>query len=110
MEGSMGQVSRGDQGVAPVASVVSVHAAEAVADGLAGRTPRGGLQAAEFEGAGLGSLGIDCRDMVYVDAETRIVLLRVSWANNREARLQVRFYRQAYKDVVARRAAMRLVS
>lgn len=102
----MGQASRGKL---DTATAVGRPAALELAEGLAERTPRGGLQAAEFEATGLGALGVDCRDMVYVDATTRIVLLRVAWTNNREARLQVKFYRQAYRDVVARRAALRLV-
>ncbi len=102
----MGQSSRVMHGAAPV---VGRPAALEIAEGFAERTPRGGLQAAEFEARGLGALGVDCRDMVYIDATTRIVLLRVAWTNNREARLQVRFYRQAHKDVLARRAALRLV-
>jgi hypothetical protein len=80
-----------------------------VAEQVMARVPRSGLQAAEFEAKGLGALHIDCRDIVYTDALTRSALLRITWSSNREARAQMRVYRQAHAQVMARRASLRVV-
>ena len=73
-------------------------------------TPRGGLQAAEFEDKGLGCLRADGRDVIYTDASSGAELLRASFASGREAKMQLAFYRSTYAEVEARRAAFRNVA
>lgn len=73
-------------------------------------TPRSFLKAAEFEDRDFGTLKVDGRDILYTDHHTGAVLLRTTWASIREAKLQLQFYRDTYKDVKDRRAAFRLVN
>jgi len=76
---------------------------------VANLTPRGGLQAAEFEDKRLGFLSVEGSRVLYTDASLGIALLSTEFASNREAALQLRFYRSTYRDVKARRAAFKVV-
>ncbi|WP_336487041.1 hypothetical protein [Methylobacterium nigriterrae] len=78
-------------------------------DRIAALTPRGGLQAAEFEDRRLGYLSVDGATVSYTDASLGAVLLSTEFASGREAALQMTFYRSTYQDVKARRAAFRAV-
>lgn len=74
------------------------------------QTPRGGLQAAEYEGAGKGELRVDGKSVVYHDYLTEGDLLTLTYASRREAGLQLKFFRQTYDEVRRRRSGLRLVA
>ncbi len=78
-------------------------------DIIANLTPRGGLQAAEFEDQKLGHLSVDRRDVVYTDARSSVRLLRMTFASSKEAKMQVAFYRSTYEEVKARRSSLHIV-
>ncbi|MFE1602634.1 hypothetical protein [Methylobacterium sp. ID0610] len=61
-------------------------------------TPRGGLQAAEYEDIGYGYLEIIENSVRYIDKETGKCLISFSYASQRDAALQLRFFRQACQD------------
>ncbi|GJE42728.1 hypothetical protein AEGHOMDF_1901 [Methylobacterium soli] len=69
-------------------------------------TPRGGLQAAEFEDRQAGYLYVDDSKVCYTDAVLGTVLLSNEFASGREASLQLDFYRSTYRDVKARRSTV----
>lgn len=73
------------------------------------RTPRGALQAAEFEDRKLGNLIADGRTVAYVDVITGATLLSWSYQSVREAKSQLDFFRSIYTDVTRRRAALHVV-
>ena len=60
------------------------------------QTPRGGLQAAEYEGAGKGELRVDGKSVVYHDYLTEGDLLTLTYASRREAGLQQYREQHAY--------------
>jgi len=72
-------------------------------------TPRGGLQAAEFEDKKLGHLSVDGCDVVYMDALSGVDLLRMTFASGKEAEMQLAFYRSTYGEVKARRSSLHIV-
>ena len=78
-------------------------------DFSAQRTPRGGLQAAEYEDRKLGRLHVAGSRVIYKDAETGEILMDRQFANDREAGLQLSFYRATYDDVKTRRSSFRIV-
>ena len=73
------------------------------------RTPRGALQAAEFEARKLGSLVAKGKSVTYIDALTGVTLLSFTYCNGKEAKAQLGFFRAAYNDVEHRRAALHVV-
>jgi len=79
------------------------------ADLVARITPRGFLQAVEYEEEGRGSLRAMDKSVVYVDKLTGARLLTLSYATHREAEMQVDFLRLAYADMRSRRAALRVI-
>jgi hypothetical protein len=72
-------------------------------------TPRGGLQAAEFEDRQSGYLSVDGSKVCYTDALLGAVLLSTEFASSREASLQLDFYRSTFREVKARRSAFHVV-
>ena len=68
-------------------------------------TPRGGLQAAEFEDRQSGYLSVNGSKVCYTDGFLGAILLSTEFASSREAALQLDFYRSTYQDVKARRSA-----
>lgn len=73
------------------------------------RTPRGALQAAEYETRKLGSLVAMGKSVAYIDALTGATLLSFSYRTGKEAKAQLGFFRAAYNDVKHRRAALQVV-
>ncbi|MER2267281.1 hypothetical protein [Methylobacterium oxalidis] len=76
---------------------------------IAELTPRGGLQAAEFEDRKLGRLSAVSSSVIYTDAASGAVLLSNRFASRAEAVSQLNFYRSTFQDVKARRRAFRVV-
>jgi hypothetical protein len=72
--------------------------------------PKSGLQAAELEHDDFGYLCVRAQNIVYIDLMTKSVFLTLPYTSPVEATLQMKFYRQAYKDVLARRADFRVVN
>ena len=72
-------------------------------------TPRGGLQAAEFEDRQFGYLSVDGSKVCYTDALLGVVLLSTEFASGREASLQMDFYWSTFREVKARRSAFQAV-
>jgi hypothetical protein len=73
------------------------------------RTPRGALQAAEFEARKFGSLVAKGKSVTYIDALTGVTLLSFTYCSGKEAKAQLGFFRAAYNDVEHRRAALHVV-
>jgi hypothetical protein len=73
---------------------------------VSGTTPKGGLQASEYEARGLGRLETEGSFLVYRDEGSGNVLLSMRYANAREAERQMAFFREAYQDVVRRRECL----
>ena len=80
------------------------------AEFIAKLTPRGGLQAAEFEDKQLGYFSVEGSRVLYIDAELGVILLSTELASSREAALQLSFYRSTFQNVEARRAAFNIAT
>lgn len=74
------------------------------------RMPRGGLQAAEFEAQGLGFLQAIGRSVSYVDRTSGVALLSFSYPSEQDAKMQMKFFREAYRDVEERRSSFKAVA
>jgi hypothetical protein len=72
--------------------------------------PKSFLQAAELEEEDFGKLRVNGKHLEYFDYATRVVFLSISYASPAEAGLQMKFYRQSYKDVLDRRMNFRVVN
>ncbi|WP_244424751.1 hypothetical protein [Methylobacterium nodulans] len=68
-------------------------------------TPRGGLQAAEYEDRGYGYLNILRNSVCYIDSATGDCLTSFSYPSHRDAELQLSFFRQACQDAKRRRSS-----
>lgn len=73
------------------------------------RTPRGALQAAEFEHKKLGRFVAEGRCISYIDAITGATLLSYTYESAREAKAQLAFFRASHADVLRRRATFCIV-
>lgn len=73
------------------------------------RTPRGALQAAEFEERKFGNLIANGKTVAYVDIITGATLLSWSYQSAQEAKSQLSFFRSIYTDAIRRRAALHVV-
>jgi hypothetical protein len=74
------------------------------------RMPRGALQAAEFEVEGHGYLEVIGRSVSYIDRRSGISLLSYSYPSEKDARMQIKFFRESYRDAEKRRSSFRVVS
>lgn len=71
-------------------------------------TPRGGLQAAEYEELGYGYLEIVENSVCYVDGRTGKRLIDFRYPTRRDAALQLSFFRQACQDAKRQQTITRL--